>query len=431
MQNRDLIGDSFVIKGDIIYSEGPQSLRLIPRGYIVCQFGQSRGVYEELPDVYSGLPVLDYSDRLILPGLVDLHAHAPQYSFVGLGMDYELIDWLEKNTFPEEAAYADAEYAKKAYDIFACDLRQSFTTRACIFATIHKQATGILMDLLEGTGLSTMVGKVNMDRNSPDYLCETTEQSVLSTLEWLASTHGKYQRTRSIITPRFIPSCSEELLKALASLCKKFKLPVQSHLSENLGEISWVKSLVPHAEGYADAYRQLGLFGGEISTVMAHCVHLTQAEMELVKENGVYIAHCPSSNANLSSGVAPVRAFLDRGILTGLGTDVAGGDTLSVFRVMAEAVKYSKLRWRLADQSLGPISVDETFYMGTKGGGSFFGKVGSFEAGFEFDALVIDDTRLQSPRNLSLRERFERLIYLSDRCILLDKFCQGRRVELL
>ena len=156
---------------------------------------------------------------------------------------------------------------------------------------------------------------------------------------------------------------------------------------------------------------------------MAHCVHCPDDEIALMKERGVYIAHCSQSNSNLSSGIAPVRRYLEEGLHIGLGSDIAGGTSLSIFRAMSDAIQTSKLRWRLVDDSLKALTVEEVFYMATKGGGSFFGKVGSFAPGYEFDAVIMDDSALLHPQPLSPKQRLERLIYLSD-----DRHIQGKYV---
>lgn len=420
---------NFVLKGNICYSESAVSLRMVEDGYLVCKEGRCAGVFETLPEVYAGYPLTDCGDQMITPGLVDLHVHAPQYAFRGLGMDLELLDWLNTNTFPEEAKYQDLEYARNAYGIFADAMKLSGTTRACIFGTIHNQATELLMDLMEETGMKTMIGKVNMDRNSPDYLCEeSAEHSAADTVTWLEETLGNYENVKPILTPRFIPSCTDELMKRLKAIQEKYELPVQSHLSENQGEIAWVQELCPESKFYGDAYDQFGLFGGKVKTIMAHCVSSTEPEIQLMKERGVYIAHCPESNTNLSSGVAPVRAYLDRGLNIGLGSDVAGGSKESIFYAMAHAIQVSKLRWRLFDETLKPLTVEEAFYLGTMGGGSFFGKVGSFLEGYEFDALILDDSTIRHPQPLTLKERLERFIYLSDERHIKGKFVAGKRI---
>lgn len=420
---------NFVAKGNICYSAEDMSLRVVKRGYLVCQDGKSAGVYEELPADYQEYPVEDYGDQILIPGLVDLHVHAPQYAFRGLGMDLELLEWLNTNTFPEEAKYADLEYAKKAYGIFTEQMRVSATARACIFATVHNPATEILMDQLENTGLVTMVGKVNMDRNSPDYLAEEgAEQSAAATVNWLEHIAGRYERTKPILTPRFIPTCSDDLMRRLKEIQTTYQLPMQSHLSENPGEISWVQELCPESEFYGDAYDQFGLFGGDCKTIMAHCVYSDERERERMKERGVFVAHCPQSNTNLASGIAPVRKFLEEGISVGLGSDVAGGHTESIFRAMADAVQVSKLYWRLVDQKDSPLTMEEAFYLATRGGGAFFGKVGSFDTGYEFDMLVLDDSSLPHPQELDVKDRLERFVYLSDERHIAGKYVAGRKL---
>ena len=158
---------------------------------------------------------------------------------------------------------------------------------------------------------------------------------------------------------------------------------------------------------------------------MAHCVHSTQAELERMKERGVFVAHCPQSNVNIASGAAPARRYLDEGLNMGLGTDVAGGFSLSILRAMADAVQCSKLRWRLQDQALKPLTAAEAFWLGTAGGGAFFGKVGRFLPGYDFDAVVLDDRRLAAARPFTLEERLERAIYLSDERDIEKKFVMG------
>lgn len=419
---------NYVIKGNICYSKSKNEICTLENGYVVCENGLCAGVYEALPEVYQEFPCYHYEDHIIIPGLTDLHVHAPQYPFRGLGMDLELIDWLNTHTFAEESKYADEEYADKAYDIFAEDILNSATTRACIFGTIHTEATLLLMKKMEATGLKTYVGKVNMDRNSPEYLCEeSAEKSAEATEKWLQESKG-FENVRPILTPRFTPSCTDELLERLSGLQKKYHLPVQSHLSENLAEIEWVKELCPGTGCYGESYDRYGLFGRSCPTVMAHCVHSGEEEMEMMRKQNVFIAHCPESNTNLSSGVAPVKTYLAKEMKVGLGTDIAAGSSLSLFKAMTMAVQCSKLRWRLLDQSVSPLTMEEVFYLATKGGGEFFGKVGSFESGYEFDAVVLDDSSIKHPRELSVRERLERLIYLAEDRHIAAKFVNGGKL---
>jgi guanine deaminase len=400
-------------------------------GFLVCEDGKSRGVFAALPREYEGFPLADYADCLIIPGLVDLHVHAPQFAFRGLGLDMKLLEWLGVYAFPEEAKYSDLDYARTAYSDFADDLARGPNTRAVVFATVHTPATSLLMEMLETTGLVTAVGKVNMDRNAPPGVMEeSAERSAADTEAWIADVAARnYVNTTPILTPRFIPSCSDKLMRRLKELQRRYSLPVQSHLSENAAEIEWVRELCPQAQFYGDAYARFGLFGADTPTIMAHCVHSGDEEIALMMENGVWIAHCPQSNTNLSSGIAPVRKFLDRGLEVGLGSDVAGGSDTSIFRVMRSAVEVSKLRSLQSGDQERPLSAAEAFYLGTAGGGSFFGKVGGFAPGFEFDALIIDDSSLKAPFGLTIEERAARVInYADDRCIV-AKYARGNRVR--
>ena len=420
--------NNYVIKGNVCYSKASNELCIVENGYAVCENGQCLGVYEQLPENYKDFPVYDYENKIIIPGLVDLHVHAPQYAFRGLGMDLELIDWLNTHTFIEEAKYKDMEYADRAYDIFVEDLLASATTRACVFGTIHTDATLLLMDKMEKAGINAYVGKVNMDRNSPEYLCEeNAEKAAEDTEKWLLESK-KYKNVKPILTPRFTPSCTDEMFAKLSELQKKYDLPMQSHLSENLGEIEWVKELCPGTRFYGESYDRYDMFGNECPTIMAHCVHSGEEEMEMMRKQNVFVAHCPESNANLSSGVAPVKKYLDKGMKVGLGSDIAAGSSLSIFKAMALAIQCSKLRWRLYDQSVVPLTFEEVFYLATKGGGEFFGKVGSFEAGYEFDAVVIDDSSLKHPQELTVKDRLERLVYLAEDKNIVAKFVNGKKI---
>ena len=418
-----MLTDTFALKGTICYSISPQELSITPNSYLICSQGKCAGIFPVLPEKYRGIPCTDYKDDLIIPGLTDLHVHAPQYTFRASGMDLELLDWLNTYTFPQEARYEDPEFAKEAYSIFAEDMKKSPNTRACIFGTLHVPATEILMEQLDKTGLKTMVGKVNMDRNGSARLQEESAQtSADATVRWIEDTLNRFENTNPILTPRFTPSCSDELMKKLSEIQKKY------HLSENFGEIAWVKELCPNTHFYGEAYSQFDLFGGDCPTIMAHCVHSSDEEIALMKKQGVYIAHCPQSNTNLSSGISPARRYLDEGMQIGLGSDIAGGTSVSILRAMADAIQVSKLYWRLIDSSMKPLTVEEAFYMGTEGGGSFFGKVGNFKEGYEFDAVVLNDSTIPTPLKLSPKNRLERLIYLSDDRNITAKYVAGRKI---
>ena len=417
-----------LIKGSFIYSIDKDNIEIKENQYLLIRDGKSEEFYKEIPSRLKNIQIEDYGDNIIIPGLIDLHIHAPQYAFRGMGMDMQLLDWLNTYAFKEEGKYRDLEYAKKQYSKFVSDVKNSATTRLSIFATLHKDATIMLMDMVEEAGIKAYVGKVNMDRNSPEFLTEDTLKSKEDTIEWLEDTKDRYKNIKPILTPRFIPSCTDNLMEEIKQINNIYNIPVQSHLSENKSEIEWVAELHPDTKNYAEAYDKYNLFGKNNKTIMAHCVHCPDDELELIKQNNVVVAHCPQSNANLTSGIAPIKNMLSMGINVGLGSDIAAGSSLSIFRAMSDAVQVSKLRESLTGQKNQTLTLTEVFYLGTKGGGKFFGDVGSFEKGYEFDAVVLNDKSFGDNSNFTLKERLERIIYLSDDRNIVAKYVAGNKI---
>ena len=428
--------NSFVIKGNICQTRNPHELDLRKGAFAVCIDGLSKGIFDTLPREYAALPLFDYGDSLIFPGMVDLHVHAPQYAFRGMCMDLELMDWLNRYTFPEEEKYEDLEYAEKAYAMFVDAMKKGATARACIFATRHRYATELLMKLMEESGLVSYVGKVNMDREASEALVEeSADVSAYTTFGWINAVKEKFVNTKPILTPRFIPCCTDKLMEELREIQMAYGIPVQSHLSESKGEIEFVRSLRPDNPFYGDSYNEYDLFGKnddintDVKTVMAHCVWSTDEEVDLMRENGVFVAHCPASNMNLTSGIAPIRRYMDTGLKVGLGSDVAGGHSASIFRAITDAIQVSKMYFRMVNEKYKPLVFSEAFYLATKGGGEFFGKVGCFDEGYEFDAVVMDDSVLAHPQPLNLAERMERAVYLGlDEKGIIAKFVAGGKI---
>ncbi|MBB6623554.1 guanine deaminase [Clostridium gasigenes] len=418
----------YAVKGNIIFTKTLDKFNIFVNGYIVVEDRLVRGVYESLPEEFNKIDVIDYGNSLIIPGFSDLHTHAPQFANMGLGLDKELMPWLETYTFPEEAKFSDISYAKRVYSAFIRELWKFGTTRSVVFATIHKESTALLMDLFADAGLGAYVGKVNMNRNSPEFLTETLEDSIKDTKYLLEEYCNKYPLVKPIITPRFVPTCSFDLLKNLGELAKEYNIPVQSHLCENYSEISFVKELHPEFGNYANIYDSAGLFG-DMPTVMAHCVLVDEDEIELMARKKVFVAHSPNSNSNLSSGIAPIRRLIKRGVPVGLATDVSAGHSLSITNVMVNAAQASNIKWLESNKVDESLSTVELFYLATKGGGEFFGKVGSFEDGYEFDALVIDDSNLSIFKPLSIEERLQKFIYTGDDRNIKERYVSGRKIE--
>lgn len=415
-----------IYKAHILFTKEKDHFDVIENGYLAVADGRVVGVATDISAFQaSEAEVIDFGDRLLIPAMNDIHVHAPQYRNLGLAMDLELLPWLANYTFPEEARYANPGYAERMYRRFIYDLWRHGTMRASVFATVHLDSTLRLMDLFREAGMGALVGKVNMNRNCPEALCETLAQAESACTALVQAYGDPDGLVRPIITPRFIPSCTPELLQLCGTLAQRHHLPVQSHLSENTDEIALVKQLEPESRNYGDAYNRYGLFG-QTPTIMAHCVWTAGEELQLMQQNGVMVAHCPTSNFNVSSGMAPIRTFLDAGIPVGLASDISGGHDLSIFRVMVYAIQVSKMHYQ-RDHAKPFLSLSEAFWLATKSGGSVFGRVGSFEPGYEFDALVIDDADLNHD-HYTLLHRLERFIYLGDDRHITHRFCRGREI---
>jgi guanine deaminase len=416
-----------VYKAHVLYTKERSRFEVLENGYVAVEDGRVVGVSTDPSSLgCDEQMVTDFGDCLLIPAMNDMHVHAPQYRNQGIAMDLELLPWLENYTFPEEMKYADMAYAERMYRRFIRDLWRFGTMRACVFATIHTDSTRLLMQLFQEAGMGAMVGKVAMNRNCPPGLSETVEGMLEGNEALIAEYNQPDALVRPIITPRFVPSCTPEMLQACGDLAARYQIPVQSHLSENLSEIALVQTLEKDSTCYGDAYNRYGLFG-QTPTIMAHCVWTAGEELELMKKNGVMVAHCPTSNFNIASGLAPIRTFLEEGLKVGLGSDISGGHDLSIFRMMVYAIQVSKMHYQ-KNQDRKFLTLSEVFWLATKSAGSFFGKVGSFEPGYEFDAVVIDDHDLNHD-NYSLLHRLERYIYLGDDRQIKHRFCQGQEIK--
>ncbi|KAG6820865.1 hypothetical protein H0H93_010692 [Arthromyces matolae] len=385
--------------------------------------------------------------EFLMPGFIDTHTHAPQLPNLGSGQQYELLDWLSNVTFPMEAKFSDIEFARRSY--------KSATTTCCYYGTLHLEATKLLADIVHSNGQRAFIGKCNMDRESPDYYIETSADTSIADTKALIShirsisSHPDTPHTshlvQPILTPRFAISCTPELLTSLGELASSDpSLSIQTHISENLNEVRAVKKLFPNAPHYAGVYDQFGLLRS--NTILAHGVWLEDAEIELIAKRKAGISHCPTSNFNLSSGVAPIGKYLDKGIKVGLGTDVSGGYSPSILNTIQNTSIASKII-AMENRALGKsdsefknrqFPVATLLYLATLGGAEVCDidkRVGSFKEGKSFDALLVD-TRTNAgasgmwfpEQEVTLEELLERFLFCGDDRNISRVYVQGRLI---
>ncbi|KAK4222216.1 hypothetical protein QBC38DRAFT_88763 [Podospora fimiseda] len=381
--------------------------------------------------------------EFMIPGFVDTHNHAAQWAMRGLGQNLHILDWLEQITFPQEAKFSDPVYAERVYSLCVDGfLRQGITT-ASYYGSVHGEATKILANLCLAKGQRVFVGKCNMTRNSPDsYRDASVEESLRVTrecIDHIRSIDPKGELVKHILTPRFAISCTAETLDGLGKIAKENPdLPIQTHFNEAEQEIHATKELFPEFGGSeADLYEHFGLLGPR--TILAHCCHMTEYEMKRIKELECGVAHCPVSNMTVGGGfmAAPVREFMRRGIKVGLGTDSGGGFSSSILDAMRQAMIASHAREKLSEGKDKGLSIAEVFYLATLGGAEVCGlgeKIGNFEMGKEFDALVIgtvNNPGIMTPvqDDDDLRTAFDKWVMTGDDRNIKKVFVRGRLVK--
>ena len=393
-------------------------------GYLGVENGRIAGVgsWNDRP---AGDVVDLGSNVLLTPGFVDTHLHAPQLEMIG-SYGGHLLEWLNRYTFPTEAKFRDPSHARKVATALFEELPRNGTLCALIFSTIHREATEIFFEEAERRHFRAIIGKTMMDRNAPDYLLESAKDAYDNSRAILERWHNR-GLLHYAITPRFAPTSTPELLDAAGSLKSEFPdAYVQTHISENRHEVAWVHELFPEAE-YADVYDAYGLLGEK--SVLAHGVHLTEEELELLHRRGARIAHCPNSNLFLGSGLFRLHHVLKAGVGVGLGSDIGAGTTPSMFTAMADAYKVQQVQ----GVSLSPF---ELWYLATLGGAralSLDGETGSLERGKSADFLALDLRAtpllaLRSERASSVEDLLAAFIFMGDDRAVRSAWIAGREV---
>lgn len=423
-------------------------LRNFPEGALVVEQGrivfagpavEARYLFPEIPGtIWRQAP--EGHRWLILPGLIDVHAHVPQYPVVARA-ESELLPWLQRHIFPVEQAFtALREDLPEQLEAFFQELAAQGTTTAMLYGAVWQDSTDLAFAAAERSGLRVLLGKVMMDigsygRGAAWPQERTCEVSLAESRELLQSWHGRDQgRLEYVVSPRFALTCSESLMSKAAALAHDSGCALQTHLSENHAEIAAVAKLYPQSAHYTGVYQSCGILGPR--TVLGHCLHLTEPEIDLLAESGSHVAHCPTSNLFLNSGLCPLDRLRNAGLRIGLGSDVAGGPELNLWQVMRSAIESQKAR-RFQDPSVPELTPGQALYLATAEGARVTGqsqRTGSLTVGLEADFAVYDlnaalpmQGRFHAPPH-EAGEIAALMVYRGGPQALLSSWVRGRQV---
>lgn len=404
------------------------TLEAVPQGAIavdpqgrITDVGKAADVRKKHP----GATIVDYGEQWMLPGFVDAHVHFPQIDMIG-AQGHSLLGWLERYTFPTEARFADRLVAEAAATRFVSELLHNGTTLAAIYASSHRASATALFEECDRRGIRAIIGKVSMDCDAPEALLHDVAEDVRDNIALIEKWHGHDGRLFAALTPRFALSCSESMLAAIAKLRKVYPtVYVQTHFAECTDELAEVKRRFPKDRDYLSVYDRFGLLGER--TILGHGIHASDAEVERLASSRSVVAHCPSSNLFLGSGLFSMERMTNAGVRIALGTDVGGGTSYSLLRTMDEAYKVQRLQGR----TTSPATL---LYLATLGGARALGMgdvTGSFAPGKDADFQILDWRRsrlLAARSDASADERLAALATIGDDRLLRAVYVRGRPV---
>jgi guanine deaminase len=353
---------------------------LVVRDGRVAAFGEAATILPTLP---VDMRIVDFRGKLIVPGFVDTHIHYAQTDVIA-SYGAQLLEWLDRYTFPAEGRFADHEHAREVANFFVRELLRNGTTTAMVFATMHPVAVDAIFEAADACAMRLIAGKVLMDRNVPDAMRDTAEQGYADSAVLIERWHGR-RRLAYAVTPRFAPTSTERQLELCGRLLDEHAgVFLQTHVAESRGEVAWVAELYPWSRSYLDVYDRYGLLRER--AIYAHCIHLDAKDRQRMAEAGAAMSFCATSNLFLGSGLFDLESARAHGVRVGLGTDVGGGTSFSLLRTLDESYKVCQL----AGNQLSPL---RAFYLATLGGAAALrldGAIGSFETGKEADFVVLD-----------------------------------------
>src|SRR5256714_2956951 len=385
----------FGIRGYLIDAPAFGSLRSHPDGALVIANGKitEAGAYDDLRKRQRPVPIrwIDRSNAIIFPGLIDCHTHLPQYSAVARG-ESQLLPWLRKNIFPVEREFRGPR-AREEAPLFFHELARSGTTTAMVYAAVYEDSCEVGFEAAEQSGLRVILGKMMMDLGSYGQLQpkKILSVSLIESERLCRKWHGAADgRLEYAFSPRFAVTCSEKLMRSAADLAARFEAYLQTHLAENREELEKVHHLYMNARDYTHVYEKCGLLTPR--TVLGHCIHLNPREIAAIAAAQSTVAHCPTSNLFLGSGLVKLDQLLKAGITVGLGSDVAAGPELNMWQVMRAAIDIQKARGAY-EPNLRQLRPAEALHLATEGGAKALGKadkIGTLDIGKEADLVIVD-----------------------------------------
>ncbi len=385
----------FGIRGFLIDAPAYGSLRSHRDGALIVANGRIAevGAYDDLRKRPRPAPVrwLEHKMVAIFPGLIDCHTHLPQYSAVARG-ESQLLPWLRENIFPVEREFTGPR-ARQEAPLFFHELARNGTTTAMVYAAIYEDSCEIGFEAAEQSGLRVILGKMMMDLGSYGQLQpkKILSVSLVESERLCRKWHGAAEgRLEYAFSPRFAVTCSEKMMRSAGEMAQRFGAYLQTHLAENREEIEKVRNLHMTARDYTDVYEKCGLLTPK--TMLGHCIHLNAREIDAIAAAQANIAHCPTSNLFLGSGLLKLDQLLQAGLAVGLGSDVAAGPELNMWQVMRGALDVQKAR-NIAEPHLPRLRPSEAFYLATSGGARALGKaatIGTLDVGKEADLLLVD-----------------------------------------
>ena len=409
-------------------ANGDEAIEYVEDGVLMLDEGHVRSL---TPFSQTQLPkdceVVDLSGKLIVPGFVDTHVHYPQVDVIA-SYGTQLLEWLETYTFPAESRFDDPSIAEDTARFFLNELISNGTTTALVFGTVHKSSVDAFFNEALNRKLRMICGKVMMDRNAPENLCDTPESSYRDSKALIKQWHNK-ERLGYAVTPRFAPTSSDAQLQQCGTLLNEHPdVHLHTHLSENPAECDWVANLFPDHMDYLGVYEHHGLVRKR--SVFAHSIHLSHDEWKRMANQQAAIAHCPTSNLFIGSGLFDLRSAQKFGVPVGLGTDIGGGDSFSMLRTINEAYKIQQLQ-------ANSLSPQQALYMATLGGAVALDldtHIGNFTQGKEADFVALDTQAtplLKRRSNVApdwQSQLFALMMLGDDRCIF-DTFIMGESAK--